>query len=66
MPIWNTSICKTSKIYLLKQKLQADILKGFKIGADDYITKPFKPSELVQRVKEVLSDNSDWADREKF
>ena len=33
---------------------------------DDYITKPFKPSELVQRVKEVLSDNSDWAEREQF
>jgi two-component system alkaline phosphatase synthesis response regulator PhoP len=33
---------------------ESDRLKGFEIGADDYITKPFSPRELVARVSSVL------------
>ena len=32
-----------------------DIVRGLGIGADDYMTKPFKPAELVARVKAHLS-----------
>jgi two-component system alkaline phosphatase synthesis response regulator PhoP len=32
-----------------------DKLKGFDLGADDYVTKPFSPRELVVRVKRVLA-----------
>jgi len=32
-----------------------DKLKGFDLGADDYVTKPFSPRELVVRIKRVLS-----------
>ena len=32
-----------------------DKLKGFEAGADDYVTKPFSPRELVARVKRVLA-----------
>lgn len=33
---------------------EEDIINGLKLGADDYMTKPFSPKELVQRVKTVL------------
>jgi len=33
---------------------EADRLHGFEVGADDYITKPFSPRELVARVSSVL------------
>ncbi len=31
-----------------------DKLKGFELGADDYVTKPFSPRELLVRIKRVL------------
>ncbi|NRD78014.1 response regulator transcription factor [Bacillus sp. BRMEA1] len=31
-----------------------DTIKGFKLGTDDYVTKPFHPAELVMRVKSLL------------
>lgn len=33
---------------------EEDVLKGFSLGADDYVTKPFSSEELVARVKAVL------------
>ena len=42
-------------VFLTAKTLKEDILEGFKIGADDYITKPFSPSELVARVKAHLA-----------
>lgn len=37
------------------KKEDIDIIKGLGLGADDYITKPFKPGELVARVKAHLA-----------
>ncbi len=33
---------------------EMDKVKGFEVGADDYVTKPFSPRELVARIKAVL------------
>ena len=41
-------------IFLTAKTLKEDILEGFKIGADDYITKPFSMEELVFRVEAIL------------
>jgi len=35
----------------------ADRVKGFEVGADDYLVKPFAPEELVARVKALLRRN---------
>ena len=41
-------------IFLTAKALKEDILEGFKIGADDYITKPFSMEELVFSIEAVL------------
>ncbi len=41
-------------IFLTAKTLREDILEGFKLGADDYITKPFGMEELVFRIEAVL------------
>lgn len=41
-------------IFLTAKTLNEDVLEGFKIGADDYITKPFSMEVLVVRIENVL------------
>lgn len=41
-------------IFLSAKQLKEDILEGFRLGADDYITKPFSMEELVFRVEAIL------------
>jgi two-component system KDP operon response regulator KdpE len=41
-------------IFLSVKKEEHDRVRGLDLGADDYITKPFSPRELVSRVKAVL------------
>ena len=41
-------------IFLTAKTSEADRIKGLELGADDYISKPFSPRELVARVRAVL------------
>lgn len=41
-------------IFLTAKSMKEDVIKGFKIGADDYITKPFSMEVLLMRIQAVL------------
>ncbi len=41
-------------IFLTAKSMKEDIVQGFKIGADDYITKPFSMEELLFRIEAIL------------
>lgn len=41
-------------IFLTAKSLKEDILEGLKLGADDYITKPFSMEELLLRIEAIL------------
>ena len=45
---------KIPVIFLTALDEEKNIVKGFNLGADEYITKPFRPRELVSRVKNVI------------
>jgi DNA-binding response OmpR family regulator len=41
-------------IMLTSKAEEADMVKGLSVGADDYITKPFSPRELIERINVAL------------
>ncbi len=44
----------TPIIFLTAKSLREDRIEGFKLGADDYVTKPFSMEELILRIRAVL------------
>jgi two-component system alkaline phosphatase synthesis response regulator PhoP len=46
--------CNIPIIFLTAKDTENDLLTGFSLGADDYISKPFSVNELTARVKAVL------------
>lgn len=52
-------------IFLTARGIKEDILKGFKIGADDYITKPFNSEELLLRIHAILKRSRSAVDVKK-
>jgi DNA-binding response OmpR family regulator len=49
-------------IFLTARSIKEDVLKGLKIGADDYITKPFNSEELLLRIHAILRRSRTVAD----
>ena len=45
---------KVPIVFLTAKSMKEDTLKGFEIGADDYITKPFNMEELSARISAIL------------
>ncbi len=41
-------------VFLTAKSLKHDVLEGFSLGADDYITKPFSMEELLYRIEAIL------------
>lgn len=48
------TLAATPVIFLTAKSSEADRIMGLELGADDYISKPFSPREMVARVKAVL------------
>jgi len=66
-----TDVCRalrrTSKVPVIMvtaRDSEVDKVVGLELGADDYVTKPFAPRELVARVRAVLRRSSDLDDLE--
>lgn len=49
---------QTPIIFLTARTMKEDVLNGFEIGADDYITKPFNSDELLARMQVILRRNA--------
>ena len=48
------SLAGTNVIFLTAKSGESDRVKGFELGGDDYVTKPFSPRELLARIGAVL------------
>jgi DNA-binding response OmpR family regulator len=47
-------MAKVRVMFLTARQSEADILRAFGLGADDYIIKPFSPMEVCARLKRLL------------
>ena len=50
----DTATAETPIIMLTAKAAEIDRILGFELGADDYVTKPFSPRELILRAKSLL------------
>jgi DNA-binding response OmpR family regulator len=59
----------TPIIFLTARSMKADRIKGFHLGGDDYLTKPFSTEELKLRIEAIIrrtGNGVDTADKEEY
>lgn len=44
-------------VVLSGKVLEEDIVRAFDLGANDYVTKPFRPEELLARLRRIVADH---------
>ncbi len=50
-----------SVVMLTARAADADVFKGWQFGADEYLTKPFKPDQLVSIINAIIKSKADEA-----
>jgi two-component system OmpR family response regulator len=50
--------------FLSAKSMKEDILNGYKLGADDYIAKPFDSEVLLHKIKAILKRNTELQDKQ--
>lgn len=50
--------------FLSAKSMKEDILSGYKLGADDYITKPFDSEVLLHKIKAILKRNQELQEKQ--
>ena len=55
---------QTPIIFLTAKDTENDMLTGFSVGGDDYISKPFSIKEVIARIKAILKRNTDSTEKE--
>lgn len=46
-------------VFLSAKGQESEVEHGFEVGAEDYMIKPFSPTELIDRIRSVIEDNGE-------
>ena len=53
-------------VFLTAKSMKEDVIEGFKVGADDYLTKPFSMEELLLRLNAILRRSNKSSNNNEF